>query len=307
MFDAPLHTALALAAAAALTLTGVWSALPWSQPDAPATAPDVPTEQVHFTLEIDPAEVPAWTELTPEEWRERADQLHARWVEAEARPDGDAHLQTRIQLAAEWGRSAENANDPSPPHYGPSPEGEAPTVNLGFWHAARLAQDADRADLVRALGPIATSIRFYQAQRAGEPQPFAVHRARTALERWSSTPWNSLSEEDWREVAWTLRDHAIDLWPNMRRTGEHEALMVALLAQLGRAAENTNQPAPPFYRTENGVASNWYWMLAARLIAEEPELAEALSDAQVRRAVEAYVGKLEWGEVEMPELPNRID
>jgi hypothetical protein len=195
----------------------------------------------------------------------------------------------RFGFCARLGQVAENANDPSPPFYleVTTPGGPA-LVNAYWWEAAGLA--LERPELLSQL-PTALRERVQASvdQRTGSPKavvPAGPDRVRLELERVETIPWNAFSDGDWR----VARTELAALEPAI---GDDMALRFRFYAQLGRVAEFTNDPSPPFYRQTPGLGGkvtyvNVYWWEAAGLALQRPELLESLPP-ELRERVQASV------------------
>lgn len=108
-----------------------------------------------------------------------------------------------------------------------------------------------------------------------------------------TVPWNAMSEADWGITANNLRDLSRQVWfvdrPELREP------LFKLYVQIGRAAENQNYSAPPFYENVGNQAVNYYWFLAGALAHEDGELLASLSSTDLRSAIEYYKGAIESG------------
>lgn len=144
---------------------------------------------------------------------------------------------------------------------------------------------AGRKEPDRAVRPV--------DQRAVVPDK-AIDRVLTAAEDTSMIPWNALSAQDWGLKAHELRELANDLWfvdrPELREP------LFMLYAQIGYAAENRNDPAPPFFEQVGGRAVNYYWYLAGAMAHEEPALMSKLTDQDLHASIGYYKDQLDRGE-----------
>ncbi|MCB9685178.1 MAG: hypothetical protein H6738_06850 [Alphaproteobacteria bacterium] len=219
------------------------------------------------------AQIP-WGGLSEQDWALRANEL----VRLEPSvPTTDTAL--RFELYAQIGRAAENANMPAPPFYGQvEAEGTSRVVNVYWWKASELAM-AEPALLERLTPELATSVRSYVLARTGDDAPAprpATASAQAEVDRVEKIPWNALSEQDWALTAYQL----LQTVPTVPDT-DH-ALRFRLFAQIGRAAENANVPAPPFYdQIEVGgerTTVNLYWWKASEFALQHPELYRQLDD-----------------------------
>lgn len=104
----------------------------------------------------------------------------------------------------------------------------------------------------------------------------------------ASTPWGALSEQDW-----ALRANELLRLDAAVPAGD-AALRFALYAQIGRAAENANAAAPPFYGPAEVDGAerrvNLYWWKAAEIGSRHPELYERVA-AEVAANIRHYEPK----------------
>ena len=68
-----------------------------------------------------------------------------------------------------------------------------------------------------------------------------------------------------------------------------------VLVQIGRAAENANDPKSPYYRTVSGRAVNWYWYQAARLANRKPSLMADITAPELYAAVDGLLESIRSG------------
>jgi hypothetical protein len=106
-------------------------------------------------------------------------------------------------------------------------------------------------------------------------------------------PYNQLSPADWRLRAEKLKSLAEQIWfvdrPELR-----EPLFMLYIA-IGWAAENSNQPSPPFFDHFDGVPLNYYLYLAALLAYQEPALMSKIPMADISASVQYYLQQLQQG------------
>lgn len=130
-------------------------------------------------------------------------------------------------------------------------------------------------------------------QRALVPDD-AIDRIMRAVEEVATIPWNALAEQDWNLKAYELRELAQEMWfldrPELREP------TFLLYAQIGRAAENSNNPAPPFYEAIGGKPVNYYWFLAGAMANEEPGLMSKLTDQDMYGSIGYYKDGLDRGD-----------
>lgn len=114
-----------------------------------------------------------------------------------------------------------------------------------------------------------------------------------AVDEISTMPWNGMQPAEWGIKAQELRTLSEQLW-FIDRVELREPLFL-LYAQIGRAAENQNHPAPPFYEQVGAFAVNYYWYLAALLAYQEPALMSKLTDQELSGSISYYLGQLQQG------------
>ncbi len=136
----------------------------------------------------------------------------------------------------------------------------------------------------RALSP---------GQQPAEIPERNLQAIRSEVDRVSQLAWDALSPGEWGQEAEHLRRLVDMLW-FVSKPEEREPLFL-LYSQIGRAAENRNNNAPPFYEAIAGQLVNYYYYLAATLAAEDPALLDAITDPEVRSYVEVYLNQLNSG------------
>ncbi len=109
----------------------------------------------------------------------------------------------------------------------------------------------------------------------------------------AGVPWNAKRPEEWGLIAQDLQASAEQIW-FVDRVNLREPLFL-LYAQIGRAAENQNHPAPPFYEQIGTFAVNYYYYMAAALAFQEPALMSKLTDQEVNASIAYYLGQLQQG------------
>lgn len=120
-----------------------------------------------------------------------------------------------------------------------------------------------------------------------------IPRVQQAIDSVSSLPWNSLQPFAWRQKADELRALADDLW-FVDRVELREPLFL-LYSQVGRSAENANDPSPPYYEQVGPYSVNYYYYLAATLAYQEPALMSKLTDPEVNAAVNIILQQIQQG------------
>lgn len=114
-----------------------------------------------------------------------------------------------------------------------------------------------------------------------------------AVDDIASVPWNAKRPEEWGLKAQELLALSEQLWFVDRV--ELREPMFLLYAQIGRAAENQNFAAPPFYEQIGNFAVNYYFYLAATLAYQEPALMSKLTDQELNASIGVYLGQLQQG------------
>lgn len=101
-----------------------------------------------------------------------------------------------------------------------------------------------------------------------------------------TVPWNGMAESDWGITANTLRGLTEEIWfvdrPDLREP------LFRLYVEIGRAAENMNNPVAPFYQQVGGQLLNYYWYLAGSLAYNDPALLDSLTVPEMRSSIEYY-------------------
>lgn len=120
-----------------------------------------------------------------------------------------------------------------------------------------------------------------------------VPRVQAAIDSVAAIPWNSLQPYEWRQKADELRALAEDLW-FIDRVELREPLFL-LSTQIGRAAENANDPSPPYYEQVGPYSVNYYFYLAATLAYQEPGLMSKLTDQELAASVNIYLSQIQQG------------
>ncbi len=162
-----------------------------------------------------------------------------------------------------------------------------------------------RTRIARPNGKFYPDVDLYQAgrkepdetlrpldQRAKVPDS-AIDTIMAAVDKVSSIPWSALSETEWGIKAYDLKKLTEEIWfidrPELREP------MFLLYVQIGRAAENSNNPTPPFFEEVAGIGVNYYWYLAAAMASRDPALMSKLNDQEMYRNVENIKKDIESG------------
>ena len=162
-----------------------------------------------------------------------------------------------------------------------------------------------RTRIARPNGKFYPDVDLYQAgrkepdetlrpldQRARVPDS-AIDTIMAAVNKVSGIPWSALSETEWGIKAYDLKELTDEIWfidrPELREP------MFLLYVQIGRAAENSNNPTPPFFEEVAGIGVNYYWYLAAAMASRDPALMSKLNDTEMYRNVENIKKDIESG------------
>lgn len=114
------------------------------------------------------------------------------------------------------------------------------------------------------------------AQQPGKVPVENIEAVNAAVEDIQSVPWNGMSESDWGITANNLRDMTELIWFVDRE--ELRLPLFKLYVQIGRAAENMNNPVAPFYQEVGGQLVNYYWYQAGVLAYEDPAMLDELPE-----------------------------
>ncbi|MFT5684205.1 MAG: hypothetical protein ACI8RZ_005146, partial [Myxococcota bacterium] len=114
-----------------------------------------------------------------------------------------------------------------------------------------------------------------------------------AVDQIAGIPWDGLQPAEWSAKADELRAIAEEIW-FLDRVELREPMFL-LYAQIGKAAENRNFSAPPFYEEIGGFAINYYWYLAATLAYQEPALMSKLTDQELSGSISYLLQQLQNG------------
>lgn len=129
-------------------------------------------------------------------------------------------------------------------------------------------------------------------QRAIVPND-AIATVMDAVEDVASIPWNALSEQDWGLRANDLYNLADEMWfvdrPELREP------LFLLYSQIGRAAESSNNPSPPYYENVDGKTVNYFWYLAGSMAYKDPQLMSKITDMSLNASIQYYKDELDAG------------
>jgi hypothetical protein len=162
-----------------------------------------------------------------------------------------------------------------------------------------------RTRIARPTGKFYPDVDLYQAgrkepdetlrpldQRAMVPDT-AIDTIMAAVNKVATIPWSALSETEWGIKAYDLKNLTDEIWfidrPELREP------MFLLYIQIGRAAENSNNPTPPFFEEVAGIGVNYYWYLAAAMASRDPGLMSKVNDQEMYRNIENIKKDIEAG------------
>lgn len=127
-------------------------------------------------------------------------------------------------------------------------------------------------------------------QRAMVPDDI-IPLLESAYREAAAMPWNALDDQDWGILAAKLRGLADQVWFLDRE--ELREPMFLLYAQIGRAADNSNNAMPPYFEQVAGHNVNYYQYLAATMAVEQPDLMSKLTDPELYEQVDGYRQRIE--------------
>ncbi len=166
-------------------------------------------------------------------------------------------------------------------------------VNNTVWYGDRRFHT-----VIIAIVAIFAVYLAFQSRPAPEPavappDPIDWTELEEEVDRISAVPWNELSDQEWGLTAENLRQEALALEDaGAKDDPELRGLLFDLYAQIGRAAENRNNSAPPHYEVVEIAGKervvNWYWFQAAELAVEDPEFLDSVPD-DMRPSIVHYV------------------
>jgi hypothetical protein len=133
------------------------------------------------------------------------------------------------------------------------------------------------------------------AEQPGSVPAEAMDTLMYAVQDIETVPWNGMSEADWGITANSLRDLTEEIWfidrPELREP------LFMLYVQIGRAAENMNNPVAPFYEHIGGQLLNYYWYLAGVMAYEDPGLLSHLTNEEMNASITYYKDLLDNQEI----------
>ncbi len=157
--------------------------------------------------------------------------------------------------------------------------------------------------IARESATFCPSVDLFQAGRvqAGRSRaPTDRDGLDAALAEAVATPWSALDEDGWAEQAdallgWLGRLGFVD-------TPEERVLAFDLSVQVGRAAENSGRTTAPFYHWSDGQQVPTYWVAAAALASDAPDLLARLVDPDLHASVAWWVDAIGAGGVPRVQL-----
>ena len=111
--------------------------------------------------------------------------------------------------------------------------------------------------------------------------------------RVSQIPWDAKSPAEWQLIARELIKLTDSMW-FVEKVEQREPLFM-LYAYIGYAAENGNNPAPPFYEAIGAQSVNYYYYLAATLAWQDPSLMSKVLDNDIRGMINYYLERIQAG------------
>lgn len=129
-------------------------------------------------------------------------------------------------------------------------------------------------------------------QRARVPAS-AIDTVNAAVDAVAQINWSALNEQEWGRKAAELRSLSEEIWFVDRE--ELREPLFRLYSQIGRAAENGNIQAPPYFEEVGGVPVNYYYYMAAGMATATPDLMSKLHNSDLIGAVGNYKSQIEQG------------
>lgn len=108
-----------------------------------------------------------------------------------------------------------------------------------------------------------------------------------------SLSWNAISESQWEDRAFALRDLLDQMWFVDRE--ELREPLFRLYAAIGYAAEQMPYRDDHFFRTVSDVSANYYNYLAAAMASQTPDLMSSLHSQEVIGNINYLVGEINAG------------
>jgi len=133
------------------------------------------------------------------------------------------------------------------------------------------------------------------AEQPGSVPDSAIETVMYAVQDIETVPWNAMTEADWGITANSLRKLTDEIWFIDRK--ELREPLFLLYVQIGRAAENMNNPVAPFYEEIGGQLLNYYWYLAGVMAYEDPALLSSLTNEEMNASITYYKELLDRREI----------
>jgi hypothetical protein len=175
-----------------------------------------------------------------------------------------------------------------------------------------------RARIVRPSAKFYPDVDLYQHGRK-EPDPTvrpldqrgsvpdgAIERVMARVHAIEATPWEGLSETSWGVEAHELRKLVEDEIWFVDRPELREALFRAY-AEIGYAAENSNNPTPPYFEEVAGIGVNYYYYLAGAMASREPSLMGKLTNSERHASVKVFKDMIDRGEFQPMTINFEVD
>jgi len=141
------------------------------------------------------------------------------------------------------------------------------------------------------VGRVSPDKSLTAAQQPGSVPQGNVDIVNAAVKDIETVPWNGMSESDWGITANSLLKMVDKIWfvdrPELREP------LFQLYVQIGRAAENMNNPIAPFYQQVGGQLINYYWYEAGTMAYEDPKLLDSLTYPDLKKTIAYYKGLLD--------------
>ena len=120
-----------------------------------------------------------------------------------------------------------------------------------------------------------------------------IAKVMMAVNNIAGTPWNALTPNQWQEEGQKLLEAAEHIW-FIDRVELREPIF-QLYAQMGNAANNMNNYAPPFFERVGSQSVNYYWYLAATFAEQDPALMNKVSDSEIAMYIQEQIDNLRSG------------
>ncbi len=121
----------------------------------------------------------------------------------------------------------------------------------------------------------------------------AVASVTAAAQEVAAIPYNRLKPHEWGLKAQELAQDAESIWFVDRK--ELRDPLFQLYTMIGKAAENANNPAPPFFEYIGGQSVNYYWYMAACLAQQDQALMAKVTDPDIASTLKYYLDQLQQG------------